>query len=344
MNSRKRRSLGFTLIELLVVIAIIAILIALLVPAVQKVREAAARAQCQNNIKQLALALHGYHDTYKKLPAAVMMNTSVTNPADSNQNFGPNWAVLILPFIEQGPLFSTVEASVRNYMTTPAENAWRSLRGNPVPVYLCPSDGSNGTPFSGLGGNWARGNYAANAGPGMFWVGGADGSVQGGSPLGSRSCNPSGGWGYPWNYSAGPVMGVNWGSTLPTIADGTSSTVLVDEIRVGPTATDLRGTWALGQVGASIMAGAGRTDTPYPNANISGGDDIQGCTDNWNQPDGMGCCSGCQNWQVTGRSRHTNGLNLGFGDGSVRFVSSSITQQVWFLLHSTNDGQTFTIN
>ncbi len=343
MKSGSHKLLGFTLIELLVVIAIIAILIALLVPAVQKVREAAARTQCQNNLKQIVLGLHNYHDTFKTLPAAVQMNTSVTDPSNPNQNFGPNWAVLILPFIEQAPLYNSVQSSIRNYMSNPGENAWRAVRSAVVPLYLCPSDSSNATPYSGLGGNWARGNYGGNAGPGMFWVGGGDGSVQGGSPLGSKSCNPISGWGYP-SFSAGPAMGVNWGSRLQNIQDGTSMTVLIDEFRVGPADTDLRGTWAMGQTGASIMAGAGRTDTPYPNANISGGDDILGCTDNWNQPDGMGCCSWCNNWQVTARSRHTGGLSLGFGDGSVRFATNSVSQQVWFFLHSTNDGQSFTFD
>src|SRR5690242_5739255 len=96
---------AFTLIELLVVIAIIAILIGLLLPAVQKVREAAARLQCQNNMKQIGVACHAYHDSIGNLPPAVLMNSSVTDPTLHSQNFGPNWAVLILPYIEQGNLF-----------------------------------------------------------------------------------------------------------------------------------------------------------------------------------------------------------------------------------------------
>src|SRR5215211_823513 len=104
LRSRQR---AFTLIELLVVIAIIAILIALLVPAVQKVRAAAARTQCQNNIRQLAVALHSYHDVGKSLPPAVMMDASVADPANYNYNFGPNWVVLILPYIEQAPLYNS---------------------------------------------------------------------------------------------------------------------------------------------------------------------------------------------------------------------------------------------
>ena len=108
---RFRRWRGFTLIELLVVIAIIAILIALLVPAVQKVREAAARMQCQNNMKQLALACHSYADVAGGLPPAIMMSSYNDDPY-SNQ-IGPNWAVHLLPYIEQENLYKQAAAKPR---------------------------------------------------------------------------------------------------------------------------------------------------------------------------------------------------------------------------------------
>ncbi|MFO0865645.1 MAG: DUF1559 domain-containing protein, partial [Gemmataceae bacterium] len=114
LAQRRSKPPGFTLIELLVVIAIIAVLIALLVPAVQKVREAAARAQCQNNLKQLGLAMHGYHDTYKKFPK-------------NNQQIGANaWEAVsasfqILPFIEQAPLYNQALANIK---TAPDAASW----------------------------------------------------------------------------------------------------------------------------------------------------------------------------------------------------------------------------
>src|SRR5688572_15718995 len=113
------RRAGFTLIELLVVIAIIAILIGLLVPAVQKVREAAARAQCQNNLKQIALATHAYHDVNKMLPPGSKgpMNGNGNFPAgwcDPNYGCGLpfghfSWAAVILPYLDQKPLFDLID-------------------------------------------------------------------------------------------------------------------------------------------------------------------------------------------------------------------------------------------
>jgi prepilin-type N-terminal cleavage/methylation domain-containing protein len=162
MQISRWRRFGFTLIELLVVIAIIAILIALLVPAVQKVREAAARTQCLNNLKQMGLALHGFNDVYKRCPAALIHSGRYNNP-NNRPYAGPevNYTgqpyviynhsgfVALLPFIEQAPLFKQYNYQCRASASSPygipvapqsASND--AVAAALVPIYVCPSDQS----------------------------------------------------------------------------------------------------------------------------------------------------------------------------------------------------------
>jgi prepilin-type N-terminal cleavage/methylation domain-containing protein/prepilin-type processing-associated H-X9-DG protein len=156
-----RRRGGFTLIELLVVIAIIAILIALLLPAVQKVRAAAARAQCQNNLKQIGLAMHMYQDTYKKLPAGWV--TKGPNPTVAPSP-GWHWGLLILPYIEQANFYNAVNPNI----TTPGgPGPVTPLMQTPIPVYFCPAD--NGVTINTNFHSNGKSNYVCNR-----WVLGPD--------------------------------------------------------------------------------------------------------------------------------------------------------------------------
>jgi prepilin-type N-terminal cleavage/methylation domain-containing protein/prepilin-type processing-associated H-X9-DG protein len=155
---------GFTLIELLVVIAIIAVLIGLLLPAVQKVRDAASRSSCQNNLKQIGLACHMYNDSNRSYPPGWLTSQPSGAVAPSP---GWSWSLLILPYIEQGNLYSSINPDVTTPGAPPAANATLQTR---VSTYRCPGDSSNvaiNTSFQSYG----MSNYVINrevAGPGRL--------------------------------------------------------------------------------------------------------------------------------------------------------------------------------
>ncbi|MEZ5944196.1 MAG: DUF1559 domain-containing protein [Planctomycetaceae bacterium] len=149
-KSLRRQSVGFTLIELLVVIAIIAVLIALLLPAVQQAREAARRSQCKNNLKQIGLGIHNYHDAHQSFPPGeIHGNTSGTLYAFAWDHHIGNWACLIFPFIDQQAAYNQLDFNVNPQY---GGNNQMLLR-NVIPVFHCPSD-----PFTGLTENWGAGN------------------------------------------------------------------------------------------------------------------------------------------------------------------------------------------
>jgi prepilin-type N-terminal cleavage/methylation domain-containing protein len=161
VGAARRDWRGFTLVELLVVIAIIGVLVALLLPAVQAAREAARRSQCVSNIKQLALACSGYHDAHKAFPPALTYTEKAINDSggllgiDRNTKYGPNWAIMILPYMEQQALYKRF--NLTEYISADAN---KEARGQTVQIMLCPSDHNNAQMFHAIpvqgGDNWAR--------------------------------------------------------------------------------------------------------------------------------------------------------------------------------------------
>jgi prepilin-type N-terminal cleavage/methylation domain-containing protein len=138
MSHKRGLRAGFTLIELLVVIAIIAILIALLLPAVQQAREAARRTQCRNNLKQLGLALHNYHDNFNTFPPGWINQKPNANANDFKGNWA--WTMSILPMIDQAPLFNSLNAGNSQISDMLNVAASRALLQTPLPAFRCPSD------------------------------------------------------------------------------------------------------------------------------------------------------------------------------------------------------------
>jgi prepilin-type N-terminal cleavage/methylation domain-containing protein/prepilin-type processing-associated H-X9-DG protein len=343
---------GFTLIELLVVIAIIAILIGLLVPAVQKVREAAARIKCANNLKQFGVAAHNYHDVNLVFPPAVLIASPPANGTKNvvssyrNPGFGPNWAVFLLPYIEQDNLYKQFAAGITNFLpSNGADQSWRGIRSTTIPIFVGPSDSAQQLqPFALNGGDWARGNYAASAGSGWFnWT------LSGAS-------NNGGALSFSQDVGGGPFW-INGGAKLAQIsaADGTANTTLFNEVRIGLNQNDRRGVWAMGLAGASVTCALAIGDCTTPNDSNEYSDDIEDCNaarqaggvgnTGWGKLQ-MGCSNdnlpaNWPNWQAQARSRHNGGVNSCFCDGSVRFVVNSVPQSIWFQMNSRDDGQPY---
>ncbi|MFO0824368.1 MAG: DUF1559 domain-containing protein [Gemmataceae bacterium] len=331
---------GFTLIELLVVIAIIAILIGLLLPAVQKVREAAARMKCSNNLKQLAIANMSHESA---------IGTFLPGVGKNGCCWG-TWLVPVLPYIEQGALFQQyVNFGGLDY-SGPRYNggANGAVSSTRLTMFLCPSDNPSGV------GATLNQNYVLNAGNTSFYqveipIGCTGGSVTsttcttfGDAPFGwySDPVNLAAGGDSTQPYSAGaPPAGPDKDAGLmgrprkiSEITDGTSNTMMAAEVNQGQGGSDYRGfSWWGGAAGFTayslpnstdpdVLTGAGCNSTP-PNAP---------CT--------TSSTSTRPRMQVA-RSRHVGGVMVALCDGSVKFIPNTVSLATWRALSTSQGGE-----
>jgi prepilin-type N-terminal cleavage/methylation domain-containing protein/prepilin-type processing-associated H-X9-DG protein len=280
---RQRPPRGFTLIELLVVIAIIAALIGMLLPAVQRAREAANRAQCLSNMKQLGVALHGYHDTYRSFPQAYDCRALFVDPSriwDGKQWIATkNWATLILPFLEQDNL---------------DRQGYAVYQGRDLPSYHCPSDQRSTAVWTGQRfGSGGMTDYLAITGTDTFMP------YPGGTNW--RDCSD----------------GVIYGSShvrMADISDGASNTLLVGE---RPPSPDLYvGWWTWGALDACL--GVRDTFAVYTTG-VNNDPKSQSCTRLLPETFRPGLGNFCDVHHFW--SQHAGGANWLFADGAVRFLS-----------------------
>lgn len=348
MQTTKRGHHAFTLIELLVVIAIVGILVGMLVPAVQKVREAANKTTCLNNLKQIGLALHQYHDTFLRFPPAYLTeDTSASGTAygvsypDENRN-GPSgfaWGTLILPYLEQGNLYKQFDLNLPCWAPQNAAAARTQLS-----VFLCPSvpmgfegfevmqytagtsqSPKNPAPFTPSI-FFAHSHYVTNAGIHQPW--GRDPAYSADFDVGE----PIPANGGKLAYLDGPFYR-NSRIKIASVTDGLSSTVFVGEhsptlsnktwVGVVPWAcTPQKPGWPSEPNSGGCLVGAhsGPDTHDHPNVIIHAPNHPFGHTDEF-------------------YSDHLGGCHILFGDGSVRFISERINPLTWVAMSTRNGGE-----
>jgi len=315
-----RRS-AFTLIELLVVIAIIAILIGLLLPAVQKVREAAARAKCQNNLKQLGLAIHNYHDTHGSLPSG--------GEGSPTGGYGPSWMVFILPYVEQANILNRMDLTGSGGQVHTGLFYWHAVNGAAangakISTFVCPS--TTLTDMMAIAGTCPQGVQR----PTYVGIAGAIDHSTAINYGANQQHSPSG------IVAAGGVLTlntINRSRTLLSITDGTSNTMAVGE------QSDFCGNAS----GAKLD---GRSD--FGHTFMMGG--IDGDRRTWNittvrykindrtwENAGVGDVHYGQNRPLI--SPHSGGVNCTLADGSVRFVRDTLDLPTLYNLCNRDDGR-----
>jgi len=317
MNSRRRS--GFTLIELLVVIAIIAILIGLLVPAVQQVRAAATRAQCENNLHQLAIAAHNYYNDFRAFPPAYR------TPDGPTYSPGWGWGAILLPYMDQKPLYDALGLGKNPPAQFGPPGGWVNDLQNPdptpigileqtvIPTFRCPAD--SGNDLNDLRGYFATSNYRAVMGT----ISKTDtyyGLAYGNMDFSSSTSPPATSGGPP---RSGGAMFQNSRVTIPMIRDGTSQTFLLGECKLDET-TDPSSPWK-----AALWPGMrGVNGSVY----IS---DVM-----WWVDEGTAVINGSAPQAFS--SQHVGGVHFAFCDGSVRFFYNATDPAIVRFMAGRDDG------
>lgn len=348
---KKLNRSGFTLVELLVVIAIIGILVALLLPAVQAAREAARRMSCSNNVKQIGLALHNYHDTYKKFPSAVYDQYSINGSNAGGRNYwaGASIHTMLLPFVEQRAIYDQWNFTWRFY-----EGPNNTTRLSRIPGFICPSSRK----WNGV--DQGNNNYMASMGSNIGWFTGM--------------ANQNGVFNYgnaPGGIPVAPAT--NWRVTneksTADITDGTSNTIMLGEVNQGD---NDNATWRSNDVVRGIAyAGTNQKNLTQAELDTYGNSCIGGKANhhshtgrdwsapmpyqstfntvappNWIYPTCQ-TCTGCGWMDSTGvfpsRSLHPGGSMHAMADASVQFISQTIDRNIYQGLGSIDGGESVQI-
>jgi len=297
--SNRRSRTAFTLIELLVVIAIIAILIALLLPAVQQAREAARRSTCKNNLKQLGLALHNYHETHSLFPPGMIYR--VVTPSTPASGRRTPFCLHLLPFIDQANIYNMYDHNQNWHDTVhdpqPAGNGVRLV---PIPVWQCPSDRL--AIWNSNGDHSIRGNYGVNWGQGTF-----------GNQI-----------------KKSPFRNI-FGARMRDITDGSSNTLAMMEMLKPETGADDYRAWIWNDEPETVVM-------TRVGPNSSAPDLITHCVSEPGRLPCTGSIAGADR-SIASRSMHVGGVHSLMCDGAVRFISENIDLGTWQDLSSMSGNE-----